>query len=42
MPPATVLAIEDLTVDVLVKAKLYGRILIAFLADQFSRHGCNP
>jgi len=42
MPPATVLAIEDLAVDVLVKAKLYGRILFAFLADELSRHGCNP
>jgi hypothetical protein len=38
MPPAAVLAIEDLAVDVLVKAKLYGRILLAFLADQFFRH----
>jgi hypothetical protein len=42
MPPATVLAIEDLAVDVLVKAKIYGRILFAFLADEFFRHGCNP
>jgi hypothetical protein len=42
MPPTTVLAIEDLAVDVIVKAKLYSRVLIALLADQFSRHGCTP
>jgi hypothetical protein len=42
MPATTVLAVEDLAVNVVVKAKLYGRVLTAILADQFSRHGCNP
>lgn len=35
MPPTTMLAIEDLAVDVIVKAKLYRRVLIALLADHF-------
>ncbi|MFK0087569.1 hypothetical protein ACIQUS_09740 [Pseudomonas sp. NPDC090755] len=42
MPPATVLAIEHLTVDVIVKVKLYGRLLLAILTVEFFRHGCNP
>jgi len=42
MPRTTVHTIEGLAVDLIVKAKLYRRVLIALLADQFSRHGLTP